>query len=71
MASEQPVSPRPGPPRPLTEEAFRDLYRRLRERAGESGAGRRGGLDRLTPERIVGAAAELRSARTVSLAAPG
>ncbi|MEU2774892.1 cyclase family protein [Streptomyces sp. NPDC007162] len=69
MAPEQPVSPAPGSPRPLTEAAFRDLYRRLRERAGDGGAGRRGGLDRLTPERVLAAAAEVRSGRTVSLAA--
>ncbi|MFD4598198.1 cyclase family protein [Streptomyces sp. NPDC058464] len=78
MASDQPVpsratTPRPTPqpaPRPLSEAAFRDLYHRLRSRARDGRAGRRGALDRLTPERVVAAAAEVRSGRTVSLAAP-
>ncbi|MFG2963245.1 cyclase family protein [Streptomyces sp. NPDC048288] len=48
---------------PLTETAFRELYRRLR------GRGPRGALDRLTPERVVAAAAEVRYGRQVSLAA--
>ncbi|WP_432025945.1 cyclase family protein [Streptomyces sp. 1222.5] len=63
----------PQPPaaaRPLSAAAFRDLYRRLRERAPADGEHRRGALDLITPERVVAAAAEVRSGRTVSLAAP-
>ncbi|MBY8844879.1 cyclase family protein [Streptomyces sp. SP2-10] len=69
MASDPPVPSRPTTPRPLTEAAFRDLYRRLRGRAPEGGENRRGALHRLTPERVVAAAAEVRCGRTVSLAA--
>ncbi|WP_217560178.1 cyclase family protein [Streptomyces sp. GbtcB6] len=75
MASDQPVPFRPlrpfrpTPPQPLSEAAFRDLYRRLRGRAPDGGAAQRGALDRLTPERVVAAAAEVRYGRTVSLAA--
>ncbi|MET8807857.1 cyclase family protein [Streptomyces sp. NPDC004546] len=58
------------PPRTLSEADFRDLYRRLREQAPDGADRRRGALDRLTPERVVAAAAEVRSGRTVSLAAP-
>jgi hypothetical protein len=54
---------------PLSEAAFRELYRRLREQALDGGDRRRGALDRLTPERVVAAAAEVRSGRTVSLPA--
>ncbi|MFR9797151.1 cyclase family protein [Streptomyces sp. MS06] len=63
-------NPRPAPPQPLSEAAFRDLYRRLRDRAADGGGPRRGALARLTPETVVAAAAEVRSGRTVSLAAP-
>ncbi|MFJ9564564.1 cyclase family protein [Streptomyces fuscichromogenes] len=59
MASERFVSSRP-----LSEAGFRDLYRRLRSRVPGGGAGR------LTPERVVAAAAEVGCGRTVSLAAP-
>ncbi|KPC60788.1 hypothetical protein ADL29_27855 [Streptomyces chattanoogensis] len=52
MASDQPVPSRPTTPRPLSEAAFGDLYRRLRSRTRDGGADRRGALDRLTPERI-------------------
>ncbi|MEU3984873.1 cyclase family protein [Streptomyces sp. NPDC026672] len=70
MAPDPPVPSRPTAPPPLTEAAFRDLYHRLRGRAEASGERRRGALDRLTPERIVAAAAGVRSGRTVSLAVP-
>ncbi|MGW4566975.1 cyclase family protein [Streptomyces sp. NPDC004561] len=61
---------RSGAPGPLSEAAFRDLYRRLRDRAPDGGERRPGALVRLTPERVVAAAAEVRCGRTVSLAAP-
>ncbi|MGV9454573.1 cyclase family protein [Streptomyces sp. NPDC003635] len=51
--------------------AFRALYDRLRGRsAQETTGGRCGALRHLTPERVAAAAAEVRSGRTVSLAAP-
>ncbi len=53
----------------LSEAAFRSLYRRLRDQAREGLDQRRGALGRLTPERVVAAAAEVRCGRTVSLAA--
>ncbi|GGW47624.1 cyclase [Streptomyces lucensis JCM 4490] len=65
-----PAGPRLPAPGPMSEAAFRDLYRRLREPAPEGGARGRGALDRLTPERVVAAAAEVRCGRAVSLAAP-
>ncbi|MCG7208269.1 cyclase family protein [Streptomyces arenae] len=69
MAPDPPVPSPPATGRTLTEAAFRDLYRRLRSRARDGGAGPRGALDRLTPEHVVAAAAEVRCGRTVSLAA--
>ncbi|MCC5475608.1 cyclase family protein [Streptomyces barringtoniae] len=60
----------PAAPQPLSEAAFRELYRRLRDPNPDGGEERRGALDRLTPERVVAAAAEVRCGRTVSLAAP-
>ncbi|MDQ0954769.1 kynurenine formamidase [Streptomyces phaeochromogenes] len=55
-------------PRPMTSEEFRALCRRLR------GASRtddpRGALRHLTPQRVAAAAAEARTGRTMSLAAP-
>ncbi|MFE2063328.1 cyclase family protein [Streptomyces sp. NPDC059467] len=69
MTSDQPVPSRPTAARPLTEAAFRDLYRRLRGRPRGGGEELRGALNRLTPERVVAAAAEVRSGRTVSLSA--
>ncbi|WP_406438524.1 cyclase family protein [Streptomyces sp. NBC_00631] len=69
MASDQPAPSTPEPPRDLSEAAFRDLYRRLRDRARDGGPGRRGALERLTPDRVVAAAAEVGCGRTVSLAA--
>ncbi|GGV27595.1 cyclase [Streptomyces filipinensis] len=69
MAPDPPAPFRPPTARPLSEAAFRELYRRLRGRAHDGGAVRRGALDRLTPERVVAAAAEVRCGRTVSLAA--
>ncbi|GAA5029700.1 cyclase family protein [Streptomyces siamensis] len=58
-------------PPPMSKEAFRSLYDRLRAQALAGGTDRRSGtLSRLTPERVVAAAAGVRSGRTVSLAAP-
>ncbi|MER6259349.1 cyclase family protein [Streptomyces sp900105245] len=54
----------------MSEAAFRELYRRLRVPAPAGGEPRRGALDLITPERVVAAAAGVRSGRTVSLAAP-
>ncbi|WP_366916485.1 hypothetical protein [Streptomyces sp.] len=69
MASDQPVPAAPAPPPGLSEAAFRDLYRRLRDLARDGGPQQRGALDRLTPERVAAAAAEVRCGRTVSPAA--
>ncbi|MGW7363436.1 cyclase family protein [Streptomyces sp. NPDC054841] len=54
----------------MTPEAFRALYARLRAEAQHGPDDRLGALNHLTPERVVAAAAEVRSGRTVSLAAP-
>ncbi|MEV7439948.1 cyclase family protein [Streptomyces sp. NPDC091204] len=54
----------------MTAGAFRALYEELRERSPRAADDRRGALGHLTPERVVAAAAEVRSGRTVSLAAP-
>ncbi|MEU5011455.1 cyclase family protein [Streptomyces sp. NPDC021749] len=54
----------------MSEEAFRSLYDRLREQALNGADPGRGALGHLTPERVVAAAAGVRSGRTVSLAAP-
>jgi kynurenine formamidase len=62
---QQPVPPRPAAAQMLSEAAFRDLYRRLRGRT----QGPRGALGRVTAERVVAAAGEVRCGRGVSLAA--
>ncbi len=49
---------------------FRSLYERLRDRTGWGPADRRGALNNLRPELLVAAAREVRTGRTVSLAAP-
>ncbi|AYN43965.1 cyclase family protein [Streptomyces dangxiongensis] len=54
----------------MTEAAFRELYRRLRDPPPEAGGHPRGALHRLTSERVVAAAAEVRCGLSVSLAAP-
>ncbi|MEU2156368.1 cyclase family protein [Streptomyces sp. NPDC019396] len=54
----------------MSQDAFRSLYERLREQTGQGPADRRGALNHLTPDRVVTAAAEIRSGRSVSLAAP-
>ena len=56
------------PPR-LTADEFGALYRRLRSANGWA-SGSRGALDALTPERVAAAAREVRTGRTVTLAAP-
>jgi len=58
----------PGSAPPLSQDEFRALYRRLRALAAGSGA--RGALDTITPEKVRAAAAEVRTGRTVTLAAP-
>lgn len=57
-----------GPPR-LTGDEFGALYRSLLARAAWA-AGDRGALDALTPARVLAAAREVRTGRTVTLAAP-
>ncbi|MGW1894911.1 cyclase family protein [Streptomyces sp. NPDC002004] len=57
-----------GPPR-LTKDEFAVLYRRLLSRAAWA-SGDRGALDALTPDRVVAATREVRTGRTVTLAAP-
>ncbi|MFE2330083.1 cyclase family protein [Streptomyces sp. NPDC059385] len=54
----------------MTGGAFRALYEELRGFGPREPDDRRGALRHLTPERVVAAAAEVRSGRTVSLAAP-
>jgi kynurenine formamidase len=49
---------------------FSALYERLRHVPAWGPADRRGGLNHLTPERVLAAAGEIRLGRTVSLAAP-
>ncbi|MFF4350626.1 cyclase family protein [Streptomyces sp. NPDC001530] len=53
----------------LSEAGFRSLYRRLRSTA-PGAASPRGALDTLTSERLLAAVREVRSGRTISLAAP-
>ncbi|MGW2047661.1 cyclase family protein [Streptomyces sp. NPDC001858] len=60
---------RPAEPPPLTADEFGVLYRRLRSRAAWA-AGDRGALEALTPARVLAAAREVRTGRTVTLAAP-
>ncbi|MEV6833046.1 cyclase family protein [Streptomyces sp. NPDC051133] len=67
---QRPAPAHPSAPDTMSEAAFRDLFRRLRDEDPDGGHRRRGALDRLTPERVVAAAAEVRCGRTVSLAAP-
>ncbi|MFJ8016131.1 cyclase family protein [Streptomyces sp. NPDC096339] len=54
----------------MSDGAFRALYEELREHTPRASDDRRGALGHLTPERVVAATAEVRSGRTVSLAAP-
>ncbi|MFJ8508370.1 cyclase family protein [Streptomyces avermitilis] len=56
-------------PDELSEADFRSLYRRLRGTAPGGGA-RRGALDTIGAEQVLAAVREVRSGRTVSLAAP-
>ncbi|MFF4728173.1 cyclase family protein [Streptomyces mirabilis] len=56
-------------PDELSEAEFRSLYRRLRGMASGRGR-RRGALDTITVEQVLAAVREVRSGRTVSLAAP-
>ncbi|WP_370071401.1 cyclase family protein [Streptacidiphilus sp. MAP5-3] len=51
----------------MSPDDFRALYERL---SGQSSGGARGALDIITPERVRAAAAEVRTGRTVTLAAP-
>ncbi|MET7299663.1 cyclase family protein [Embleya sp. NPDC005575] len=60
---------RPAGPPGLTEDEFGALYRRLLARAAWA-AGARGALDALTPARVVAATREVRTGRTITLAAP-
>ncbi|KUN44857.1 cyclase [Streptomyces olivochromogenes] len=53
----------------MSEAEFRSLYRRLRGTASGGGR-RRGALDTITAEQVLAAVREVRSGRTVSLAAP-
>ncbi|MET8679803.1 cyclase family protein [Streptomyces sp. NPDC004647] len=55
---------------PLSAAEFRALYERLRSETRRSAADRRGALNTITPARVLAAAGEIRSGRTVSLAAP-
>jgi len=52
----------------LTQDEFRTLYRRLQALA--AGTGSQGALETITAEKVRAAAAEVRSGRTVTLAAP-
>nr|QIY76763.1 cyclase family protein [Streptomyces sp. RLB1-33] len=53
----------------MSEAEFRSLYRQLRGMASGGGT-RRGALDTITAEQVLAAVSEVRSGRTVSLAAP-
>ncbi|WSQ08821.1 cyclase family protein [Streptomyces sp. NBC_01231] len=57
------------PPSELSEADFRHLHRHLRAKA-PGGASRRGALDTITEEQVLAAVREVRTGRTVSLAAP-
>ncbi|MCX4767243.1 cyclase family protein [Streptomyces sp. NBC_01275] len=63
------VHPRPAGSPPLTEDEFGVLYRRLLSSAAWA-AGDRGALAALTPARVLAATREVRTGRTVTLAAP-
>ena len=63
-----PAHPGPGPL--LDAASFSALYQRLRDASAWGPADRRGGLNYITPERVLAAAAEVRLGRTVTLAAP-
>lgn len=54
----------------LTSAEFEQLFKRLREAAGWGPDDRRGALNNITSAHVVGAAREVRSGQTVSLAAP-
>jgi kynurenine formamidase len=54
----------------MSEAGFRSLCRELRSTTPGGGVLLRGALDTITPERILAAVREVRSGRTVSLAAP-
>ncbi|MCX4514653.1 cyclase family protein [Streptomyces sp. NBC_01619] len=54
----------------MSAEAFRTLYDKVRERTRHGPDDRRGTLNHLTPARVVAAAREVMTGRTVSLAAP-
>ncbi|NNJ07283.1 cyclase family protein [Streptomyces sp. PKU-MA01144] len=54
----------------MTTEEFRALHERVRERTRRGPDDRRGTLGYLTPDRVVAAAREVTTGRTVSLAAP-
>lgn len=56
-------------PDKLSEPDFRSLYRHLRGTA-PGGATRRGAMDTITGDQVLAAVREVRSGRTVSLAAP-
>jgi len=57
-------------PDPLSAAEFQELYRRLRSRAAWAATTNRGARNALTPARVVAAAREVRTGRTVTLAAP-
>ena len=57
-------------PPAMTETEFRDLYKRLRTGLPWGASDRRGALNYLTPEHTLAAAGQVRSGRSVSLAAP-
>ncbi|MFJ7146923.1 cyclase family protein [Streptomyces sp. NPDC100445] len=65
MTTHSPWAERPR----LTEDEFGALYRRLGSRAAWA-SGPRGALEALTPARVAAAAREVRTGRTVTLAAP-
>ena len=60
----------PGSGPPMDAASFGALYQRLRNATPWGPADRRGGLNYITPEQVLAAAAEVRLGRTVSLAAP-
>jgi len=64
------TSENPGRPPALDSAAFSALYQRLRQATPWGPDDRRGGLNYITPDRVLAAAAEVRLGRTVTLEAP-
>ncbi len=60
----------PGRQSPISPAEFDELYRRLKGKANWGASDRRGALNHITSAQVLAAAREIRSGRTVTLAAP-